>query len=275
MKNIHSTLQITHRTMRSWLAISFLVLISVSILSYSNIANEAIALFNSVLTLITPENIFELSWIPLLITTLAFYPCMILRQRNRTEKLRSRLASDLHDDLGSILNSVSIYTDLALIKGEAAYLHKIKESTHEAINGIRDIIWQLDDNDRSFSNLVARVKTFASFLCHVQQITFTVKISNDATLYQLHEEEKRNLYLIIKEAINNSVKHATPGAITLCITLENGNPLIMISDDGKGYDPSSNTLGNGIGNMKMRADCIRYKINIQSTTGTVIQVQKK
>jgi signal transduction histidine kinase len=261
--------------MRNGLAICFLALISVSLLSYSNIANEVIALFNSLLSLITPENLYEFSWLPLFITAVAFYPYMILRQKNKTKKLRSRLASDLHDDLGSILHSVSIYTDLALIKGEAVYIQKIKDSAQEAINGIRDIIWQLDDNDTSFSNLIARVKSFASFLCQVRQISFNVKISNDAILYQLHEEEKRNLYMIIKEAINNSVKHARPDEVTLCISLEKGNPSITISDNGKGYDSSPANLGNGIRNMKMRADCIGYKINIQATTGTVIRLQKK
>jgi signal transduction histidine kinase len=204
-----------------------------------------------------------------------YIPYLLYKQKNKAEKLRVKLASDLHDELGSILNTVSIYTDLALQKGEERYLLKIKESTQEAITGIRNIIWQLDDNDTSFTNLVSRINNFASFLCQVKKIHFKVDVSKESFLYRLGEAEKANLYMIVKEAINNSIKYADAKEIRFSIDLENGKPVIEISDDGKGYNENECTMGNGIRNMKTRALNIRYKFSMKSSAGTVLELRKK
>lgn len=273
MKSVHLNSTFSHNNMRIGLGVCFLIIISVSILSYSTIWDDLTHLLYSIPTLIKPGNLLGIG-IPVFITTLG-YPYMLFRQKNKTEKLRMKLASDLHDDLGSLLNSVSIYTDLALIKGETTYLRKIKEGTQEAISGIRNIIWQLDDKDTSFSNLISRINAFASFLCQIKQIGFRVEIEKEAYHYELHEEEKRNLYMVIKEAINNSVKYADASEIILSIKLEKGKPVIVIKDNGKGFLEVSSSTGNGIRNMKTRAACIRYQISIQAVGGTVIRLQKK
>lgn len=275
MKILHLGSKFTHSNIRTCLGLCFLSLALVSILSYSALSDHLSFLFYSFHLLISHENLFGISWTSLLILTLGYYPYMKFKQKHEKEKLRIKLASDLHDDLGSILNSVSIYTDLALIKGESTYLHKIKESTQEAISGVRNIIWQLDDKDTSFSNLISRINCFASFLCQAKQIRFKAEMGKEAFLYQLQEEEKRNLYMIIKEAINNSVKYSNAKEILLNIDLDKGKPVIIIKDDGKGCNEIPNVSGNGITNMKTRARCIRYQISIQSLAGTIIKLRKK
>lgn len=272
MKSSHLNSKFTHRKFRALLGLCFLVILTVSILSHSSLFDE-LDFRPKVKPLFAAQNMLGLGWIPACILLLGYYPYIFFKQKNDKEKLRVKLASDLHDDLGSILNSVNIYTELAIIKGEYTYLEKIKESTQEAINGVRNIIWQLDDKDTSFSNLISRINNFASFLCQVKQITFKVEIGKEAFSYSLDEEEKRNLYLIIKEAINNSVKYASGNEIMLSIAVEKKKPVIIISDNGKGYS-SASASGNGIRNMKARAKNIRYQISIDSNAGTKIQLQK-
>ena len=273
MKNLYHNPKFTHRKLRALLGLCFLAIMAVSILSHSSLF-DGLEVQPKVIHLFAAQNMFELGWIPACILLLGYYPYIFFKQKHEKEKLRIKIASDLHDDLGSILNSVNIYTELALIKGEATYLEKIKEGTQEAINGVRNIIWQLDDKDTSFPNLISRINHFASFLCQVKQITFKAEIGKDAFTYKLDEEEKRNLYLIIKEAINNSVKYASGNEIKLSITIEKRKPVIILSDNGKGYNESTSVSGNGIRNMKARAKDIRYHISIDSQAGTKIQLQK-
>lgn len=275
MKSLLLNSKFTHNNIRVGLGVCFLILLSISILSHSTLWDRFDQLFDSFLSMVPHMNIYDVSWIPVFIATVAYFPYMAYRQKSKTEKLRTKLASDLHDDLGSILNSVNIYTDLALIKGEATYIRKIKEGTQEAINGIRNIIWQLDDEDPSFSNLVSRIRCFAGFLCQVKQIRFNVTMDNEALLYELNEEEKRNLYMIIKEAINNSVKYAEATDIELTIELDKGKPVIIIRDNGKGFNETTVIAGNGIRNIKTRANSIRYLVQIDSSCGTEIKLQKK
>src|SRR5688572_21550027 len=215
MRNAALTSKFTYKHGRNALAVGFLLLILIPILTHSVIAQSTVELLYSLPGLIASENLIEMSWIPVSIAALGYYPLNWIRQKSKLSKMRRKLASDLHDDLGSILNGVTIYTDLALKNGETRYLNKIKEGTQEAINGIRNMIWQLDDSDTSFSNLVSRISSFASFLCEARKIDFKVDISKEVCQYKLQEEEKRNIYLILKEAINNSVKYAVPSQITL------------------------------------------------------------
>ena len=273
MKSLSYNSKITYNTIRKYLGICFIVLISISILSYSNIPERVSDFIYYLHAIVKEYNLSGIAWMVAFVAASIYYLHMTFKQKNETQKLRTRIASDLHDEIGSILNSVNIYADLALVKGEAKYLQKIKESMQEAIGGVRTIIWQLDDKDTSFSNLVSRINNFASFLCQSKQIEFKVEIGKEALLYELHEEEKRNLYMIAKEAINNSIKYADANEIVLRINVEKGKPVIVISDDGKGF-ASSITPGNGIKNMKLRGAYIRYKFSIQSLPGTLIQLQK-
>ena len=216
--------------------------------------------------------LFGISWMIFILTVVIFY-YFRSKQRKEKETLRMKLASDLHDDLGSILNSVSIYTDLALIKGDLIYLQKIRESTQEAIDGVRCMMWELDDTSTSFDYLVSKISGFASFLCEVKQIRFSVEMGR-VNNYQLNKEEKRNLYMIIKEAINNSIKYSQGKEILLNIQLDHGKPVIVIKDDGIGFNKHCFIYGRGIRNMKARAESISYDITIESTSGTTIKLQK-
>jgi signal transduction histidine kinase/ligand-binding sensor domain-containing protein len=202
---------------------------------------------------------------------------MRISQLKKEEKIRNQLASDLHDDLGGTLNSVKVYSNLAMMEKENSnHLLKIKEGTQDAIAGVRDLIWVLDDKKDTVQDLLSRINQFAAPLCEANHIKFEQKI--DETLYyqKLGKEEKRNLYMILKESVNNSIKYAGCQLIELKVTTEGKKLQFSVRDNGKGFDKEKTKEGNGLKNIAKRAKEIGYKSSIISAAGngTAIILEK-
>ena len=234
------------------------------------------------LTLIFLPKWYQTWWFKvLIILTIAavFYGLYKFRINHlkKEEKIRIQVASDLHDELGSTLNSVKIFTNLALMEKEnTSHLEKIKEATQSAISGVKDIIWVLDDKRDTLDHLLARINQFAKPICEANGISYNQQSGGNEN-YKLGKEEKRNLYMIIKESINNSIKYAECTVIELLIKNSGGKLSISISDDGKGFDKSETTSGYGLRNIKHRAGEIGYNAEINSSpgNGTLIYLEKK
>lgn len=234
---------------------------------------DGVASAIKLLTLIYLPPWYDTWWFKLLLLLLGLgiiYTVYRLRiaQLRKENEIRSKLASDLHDDLGSTMNSIKVYTNLALMeKQHEGYLYKIKESAQEAIVSIRDLIWVLDDSRDSIENLFTRVCQFAAPLSEANQIAYKEEISHEAKGYKLGQEEKRNLYMMLKEAVNNAVKYAEARTITISCSLKKGKPVILVTDDGKGFDLNNSNEGNGLKNMHRRAKQIHYHISIKTAPG--------
>lgn len=189
-------------------------------------------------------------------------------QLKKEKKIRNQLAIDLHDDLGSTLNSVKVYSNLAMIeKGNQDHLLKIKESTQDAIAGVRDLIWVLDDKKDTIADLLARINLFAAPLCNANHIGFNQKMDDNISIDKLGKEEKRNLYMIMKESINNSIKYAECKNIILQADTVGKKISISLRDDGIGFDKEKTPEGNGLRNMKSRAKEIGYTITVDTSPG--------
>jgi two-component sensor histidine kinase/ligand-binding sensor domain-containing protein len=200
-----------------------------------------------------------------------------INQIKKEQKIRSKLASDIHDDLGSTLNSVKVYANLALMdKDKDKYLHKVKENIQEALTGVKDIIWVLDDSKDTVEYLLSRVNQFAAPICEANGINYKQKMSDDVRDYKLLRAEKRNLYMILKEAVNNACKYAGASDLSIEVGLQKKRPVLIISDSGKGFDETFIQEGNGLKNMQIRSKEIKYQLIIQSShsKGTFIQLKK-
>ncbi len=225
---------------------------------------------------------YQTWWFRILLTALvaaivyAMYKVRI-NQLKKEKEIRSHLASDLHDDLGSTLNSVKVYANMAMLEKENnKYLEKVKESTQEAISGVRDIIWILDDKRDNLDHLLTRINLFAAPLCDAGRISFHSQLADSLHNYKLGKEEKRNLYMIIKEAINNSVKYAKGNSMRLTIDNTESKLTIKIADDGIGFEKDKIAEGNGLKNIMSRATQIGYQATItsQPDQGTTVQLEK-
>jgi len=172
---------------------------------------------------------------------------------------------------------VKVYANIASIeKDNKQYLEKINENTQEAISSLRDIIWVLDEKKDTLEHLLNRVSYFALPLCDANHIQFLLQVDNSVFSTLLEREEKRNLFMIIKEAINNSLKYSACKSITLSLSRDNKKLVILISDDGNGYSKHVMNEGHGIKNILRRSSEIHYKTKIDSINGkgTTIRLEK-
>jgi signal transduction histidine kinase/ligand-binding sensor domain-containing protein len=198
-----------------------------------------------------------------------------LAQLKKQQQIRKDIASDLHDDIGSILNSVKIYTHLAKREPDANHLDKIEDSLAQATLGLRDMLWVLDDSGDTVYGLMERIKKYAMPVCHAKGIEFE-SVTADASGKMLTKAEKRNLLLIAKEAINNSIKYSDCHRIQVELKQSANKTALIIKDDGKGFDESIANGGNGLKNIQYRAQQIKAVAKIRSSKGegTVVEMVK-
>lgn len=192
-----------------------------------------------------------------------------IRQLKREEEIRKKLSKDLHDDLGGTLNSVKIYASLALDnKDYEGHLQNIKSNIHDAIVSTRDMIWVLDDKQDRVDNLLERLLRFATPLCDAQGIKLQKEIGEGIWQHKLRKEEKRNLYMILKETISNSVKYSSCNTIRIIMNNTSGRFTIQVSDNGRGFNTSQPSQGNGIKNIHTRAAEAGFHATIISSVGS-------
>ena len=195
------------------------------------------------------------------------------------QRIRRDIANDLHDDLGSSLNSIKIFTHLAIEKKQnATYLSEIEKLiTHTAV-GLRDMLWVLEDSQDNLNELIERIKKFAVPIAHANQISFEYSIDTALSNQKISKTEKKNLLLILKEALNNSFKYAACTNIKITIKPGSNNKIsILITVDGVGFNTADQKDGYGLNNIKYRAKQINYQIQYTSSpgNGTSIMIIKK
>ena len=235
------------------------------------------------LVLIYMPKWYQTSWFKILLlcagSGIAYliYSIHILQAR-KENNIRSSIANDLHDDIGSTLNSIKIFTHLAIAQPlKTEYLENIKANLTHASTGLRDMIWILDDQRDTVADLMNRLRQQMLPIADAIQIELIFITEDAVEAKTLLKTEKRNLYFIAKEAINNSIKYAECSAITVELALDKKKNEMTIRDNGKGFDVSSAIAGYGLKNMRSRAEQIGYSIKIYSTEneGTSINVTKK
>lgn len=189
------------------------------------------------------------------------------------EKIRNKISGQLHDDIGSTLSGVSIYSHLAndlLEKGEynnaKKSLHIIQNSTDEMVEKLADLVWSSNPEQDSLQLLFERLEQYGFDMCKAKNIHFKANIFIGDI--GLPSENRYQVYLFAKEAINNAVKYSEAGLLELTVK-ENYNLLeITISDNGKGFDTENIKRGNGLVNMQKRAEELGADFNFQSKPGT-------
>ena len=202
----------------------------------------------------------------------AFYRYRI-RQIKKQHEIRKNIATDLHDDLGSTLNSVKVFTNLAIsgVKQEES-LQQVKDNLTEATMSLRDMIWVLDDSLDTVDELITRLKQFAIPVATASNIETIIKADSEVNSRQLTKEEKRNLFLICKEAINNSIKYSGANKIDVAIIASGKKIQIVVADNGKGFNVDEVKKGYGLKNMQYRAGQIKYKVVLTSSPGNGTQI---
>ena len=212
------------------------------------------------------------------LVTTAIYRYRV-NQLLKVERLRTRIATDLHDDVSSTLSSISILSDIAGKLSDnpksAGLIGEIGTSAHEMLERIDDIIWSVNPSNDKFQDLGLRIREYANPLFESKNIQFHFEIPDKLAALKLQMETRRNLYLIAKESINNLVKYSKCRAAEICFKEESGYLVMEIMDDGVGFNPGVLTSRNGIVNMKLRAEKIGGSLCILSQPGEGTRITLK
>lgn len=201
-----------------------------------------------------------------------------LRQQMKELELRNQIAADLHDEVGSSLSSIHMLSQMAARPGNTAsqqqILEKMTTNSRETMDKMGDIVWMIKPGEQEADSLKQRMESFAYEMAGAKNITTLLNI-NDIQLLKLGMEQRKHIYLIFKEAINNAVKYSGTEKISVNASLQNKSFFLTIIDDGKGFDVQQIKNGNGLDNMQQRAKALGGKLNIESSheKGTSIQLQ--
>jgi ligand-binding sensor domain-containing protein/two-component sensor histidine kinase len=197
-----------------------------------------------------------------------------VRQLLKFERLRSKIAADLHDEIGAGLTEISIMGEVITQKLPAkprkfvlAELQKIGETSRNLIDSMSDIVWLVNPKRDSLFDLISRLGDLYKELLDSTNITFETENLESLKNIRLNMEYRQNLFLIFKEAINNSLKYSNGTEITLETKIGSRKLLMKLTDNGAGFDTRNAAHGNGLGNMKERARSIGGSLKIDSAIG--------
>ena len=193
-------------------------------------------------------------------------------QEEKRKRIRLKIASDLHDDVGSTLSSISIMSDLLQSRPEESpnseeMLRKIGSDARNLLDSMDDIIWSVNPQNDSFQNIVVRIREYAIPLFEPLDVKFSVVVSAGILSLQLPMDKRRNLFLIAKEAINNAAKYSGCTEASIEFFYARSILKMTVSDNGRGFDTSKDYARNGLRNMKFRGEKIGGKVTIRSTIG--------
>lgn len=200
----------------------------------------------------------------------------MLEQQMAVQEEQNRISADLHDDIGSTLSSISVYSELASKYHESSpekskeMVGKISTQSTELMTRIEDIIWSLKPISDGRFNFNNKIKDLVNELLHVKNINCEIDMSDHIEEIINEPKLRKNVLLIIKEAIHNIAKHSKASEAHIAIKQEEKYLVVSIRDNGKGIEISK--PGNGLNNMKKRAADINaiFEIDSSAEKGTCI-----
>jgi signal transduction histidine kinase/ligand-binding sensor domain-containing protein len=203
-----------------------------------------------------------------------------MEKEQAVDKERTRIATDMHDDLGAGLSRIKFLSETIHLKRQRGQpvgedLSSISRYANEMIDKMGEIVWALNQKNDSLSDLLAYARSYAvDYLLH-SGISCAVDTKTDESINRFVSGEfRRNVYLTIKEALHNVVKHAHARQVRICIEAGKDVLMIAITDDGIGFDPDAvRATGNGLSNMQQRIRAIGGQLQIQSCGRTVVQLK--
>ena len=202
-----------------------------------------------------------------------------LMQRQKTLAEHKRISSELHDDIGATLSGFSIYSDVIkqdVSKGNyseaVSAIESIGNESRELIDRLGDIVWAINPRNDSFDKLIARLEAYAQRVCSGKNIALQFETDEILRKMELPMEVRNNYYLIAKEAVNNAAKYSGCQELKIHLHLKGKTIVATITDDGKGFDATQVREGNGLRNMKQRADDIKAYFEVASSPGKGTQM---
>ncbi|MBN2093694.1 hypothetical protein JW964_29000 [candidate division KSB1 bacterium] len=196
-----------------------------------------------------------------------------INQLRKIENMRSQIAADLHDDIASSLASIALYSEVIQrqLQSESAearsLLSRISDLSREVMENIGIIVWAVDPRRDELKELLEYFQRHARQLCNIAGVTFLSHLPAELKPILLSPEQRRSIYLILKEGLNNILRHAYCSQVVFSCTYHDRILELSLQDDGLGFDVKSVTGGHGLANIRLRAQKIEADIQIVSQPG--------
>ena len=197
----------------------------------------------------------------------------LYQQQLKIQQVRNKIASELHDDIGSTLSSIYLFSEVAKkeINQDSLQalpmLEKIENSSQQMMQSMSEIVWAIQPKNDDTANLVEKIHSFANELLSSRNIRFRFEDPDHFLSLPIAMEVRRNIYLIFKETLNNIAKHSQASQVDMEVEWEEKNIRIGILDNGQGFDTLSPSRGNGLRNLYSRAEEIGGHLRIDSQPG--------
>lgn len=201
----------------------------------------------------------------------------VLQRKMAVEKERTRIATDMHDDLGAGLSRIKFLSETIGIKKQQQLpvedeISSIRQYAHEMIDKMGEIVWALNEKNDSLSDLLAYTRAYAVEYLSQNGLQITVTAPDDFTALFVSGEFRRNIYLSVKETLHNIIKHAQANHVAISIAIDKVLT-ITIHDNGIGFNPAlTRPYSNGLLNIKKRMTDIGGAMEINTSNGTSIRL---
>jgi len=225
--------------------------------------------------------LFVISLFALAAAAIYFFYRFRLQRLLEMERIGTRIAGDLHDDIGAGLSRIAILSEVASHQanqhGDTQVTEKlsvIAGVSRELVDSMSNIVWVINPNRDQLSDLTQRMRRFASDVLTARDIEFNFSVPEADHDLQIGADVRRHLLLIFKECVNNIVRHSKCTKADIELKIEGKWLGLRISDDGNGFDTLQTSGGNGLANMRLRAEKIGGKIRIvtNAESGTTVSL---
>ena len=203
---------------------------------------------------------------------IAFVASYRYRHLLAVEKVRTKISEDLHDNIGSGLAEISFLTEM--VKSQVKEndnankgLNNITGISNTLIDDMRDIVWLVNPSKDTLKDLFNRLQDSYQEALKFSEIYLVVNGIDNLSKVRLPMSYRQHIFLMFKEAINNSIKYSECKNINVNVNTDSGILKVYLSDDGKGFDLENTKMGNGIKNIKKRAKLVNGIISIVSEIG--------
>jgi signal transduction histidine kinase len=190
---------------------------------------------------------------------------------------RSRISADMHDELGSGVTAIRLLSEIARQKTKqqpVEEISRISYNANELMTKMNAIIWSMNPGNDTVNSLVAYIRSYASEYLDNFDMDYHINVATDIPDTDVSGVKRRNIFLVLKESINNVMKHAKATEVEINIRFVGNNMLIEIADNGKGIDSEKlNQFGNGLKNMQRRMEGIGGSFSILNNNGTTVKLE--
>lgn len=195
-----------------------------------------------------------------------------VRRILEVERVRTRIATDLHDDIGSDLSQIAILAEVVRRDAGSSNptveerLQSIAATASRLVDSMSDIVWAVSPSRDSMEDLVQRMRRFASDSLAARNIAFRFRAPAEGDL-RLGPDVRRAMLLVLKESVNNVVKHSQCRSVDIHLRREGRKLALTVEDDGVGFDPGLVTGGTGLSSMRQRLESLGGTLEIESRRG--------